>query len=147
MGVITDFVIAEPREATDILEVAAPVQRWRGLEAKTIDTIKLSTLAFILSGKPLDIDAVVAYSMSIKVLATESEEGPWVFLVPEELVLKLASTSKSDLAEAGKLWHQTEEFQLDGWAETDVAKVLTDLHKLASESRSSQKSLLLFISL
>ncbi len=59
MGIITDFVIAQPNEAAAVLEEPAPTRKWRGFEAKSIDTIKLSTLGFILDGKPLDTDPVV----------------------------------------------------------------------------------------
>lgn len=62
MGIISDFVIAQPNEAAVVIEEPAPTRRWRGVEARGIDTIRLATLKFILDGKPLDPKPVVDFS-------------------------------------------------------------------------------------
>lgn len=147
MGVISDFVIAHPSEAAVVIEEPAPARKWKGLEAKSIDTVKLSTLKFILDGKDLDTEHVVSYSMGVKELAMKGDEGPWVYLVPEELVQQLAERPKAGLAAVAKRWHQTEEFKLDGWNESDVLEVLEGLHELAIGARSTKRSMLLFMSL
>lgn len=147
MGIISDFVIAQPNEAAIVIEEPAPTRRWPGVEAKGIGTIKLATLKFILDGKPLDTTPVVDYSTTIKNLAIAGEDGPWVFLVPEELVRQLAEVPAGRLASVAKQWHQSEEFQLDRWSEPEVLEVLGELRELASAARSTNKSVLLFLAL
>ena len=147
MGIITDFLLAQPSDATAVLEEAAPAQRWRGFETKSIDPIKLSTLAAILEHGPHDVQSDESDDLGIEELAVGGEEGPWVFLVSEELVSKLAGIPDSELAPLAMHWHQADEFQLDGWSEHEVLDVLGNLHKLAAEAQSSGMSVLLFMSL
>jgi hypothetical protein len=147
MGIITDFVVAETAEAKAVLAEAAPTKRWAGVEAKGIETIKLSTLKFILDGKSLDVNSVVAYHSGIKELASRGADGPWVFLVPPELTRQLASLSANDVARVAAAWHKTEEFQLDRWPQSDVQALLVELRQLAERAEKSHRPLLLFMSL
>lgn len=147
MGIITDFVVADIAEAKAVLIEDVPTKRWLGVEAKGIETIKLSTLKFILDGKPLDVESVVLYHSAIKELATSGQEGPWVFLIPPELTKQLASLSDDEVRRVASAWHQTEEFQMDRWSQSDVHEVLSELHQLANRAEQSYRSVLLFVSL
>jgi hypothetical protein len=144
MGLTTDFVIAEISEAKAVLAEPSPVRRWPGVEAKSIDTIRLSTLASILAGKAQDVDAIVAYSEKFLFLASTGDNERHVLLLPEQFVRDLAIIKESDLARVAKAWLATEEFQMDReWTEKDVLDIVRHLRGLASDSVRLKKPILL----
>jgi hypothetical protein len=42
-----------------------------------------------------------------------SDQGPWVFRIPHELVARLAALSSAERGRAASRWAKTEEFALD----------------------------------
>ena len=52
MGIVSDFVIAQPNEDAVVIEEAAPTRRWRGVETKGIGTIKRSSFASLPTYQP-----------------------------------------------------------------------------------------------
>jgi hypothetical protein len=144
MGITTDFVIAEASEAKAVLSEPAPTRHWPGVEAKSIDTIRLSTLASILSGKALDVDTVVAYSEKFTFLESTGDNERHVLLLPDEFVKRLASIKDNEIPGFAKTWLGTEEFQLDGgWTEMEVREVVRGLRNLASDAVRQEKPVLL----
>jgi hypothetical protein len=148
MGVLSDIIIAEPDEAAAINAARGThLNRWPCLESKGIDTIKLGTLSQIMAGRPVeDIDAISTF-MTDDMLDQGSDEGPWIFLVPEQLKLSLAAINKDAEEEIARKWACTEEFALGGWDVTDVEEYLHDLIAHAGRAREAGKSLLLWMSL
>lgn len=144
MGVLTEIVVAEVAEAQEVL-VGPRQTRWTTLQLKDLDTIKLGTLAFILQDRDFkDVDAVVDYS-EFELLASDGEEGPWVFRIPDDLIISLTSTSDDSLAEASSKWAGTEELEMDGWSEQDASEVVGEIAGLAK--LAGAKSVLLWMSL
>ena len=148
MGIITDFVIADQAEAKAVLSEPAPTRRWPGIEAKSIDTIRLATLSAIISGKPLDVDSVVAYSEKFTLLVSSPDNERHVVLLPADLVESLGKLKPESMTSVARAWLRTEEFQLDGsWEEKDVLEIVRMLHKLANDSLRAKRPVLLFWSL
>src|SRR4051794_30941380 len=116
MGVLSDIIIASPDEAASINAAGGNhLKRWACLESKGIDTIKLSTLWQILNNQPLDgIDAGAQFMMD-GLLDQRSDEGPWLYLLPDALVAAVAALDEDAEESVSEKWAETEEFQLDGW--------------------------------
>ncbi len=144
MGITTDFVIADVSEAKAVLAEPAPTRRWPGVEAKSIDIIRLSSLAEILAGKALDVDAVSAYSEKFVFLESTGDNERHVLLLPDEFVKRLASIKDNEIPGVAKTWLATEEFQADGgWTAPEVGEIVRGLHNLASEAVRKKKPVLL----
>jgi hypothetical protein len=144
MGVVTDFVIADVAEANSVLIEPSPTRRWPGVEAKSIDTIKLSTLHAIVTGLPLEVDSIVAYSEKFTFLVSTNDDERHVVLLPSEFVSALAKVKTERLPSVADAWLSTEEFQLDGWwTKAKVLEVVTLLHKLAVDAGRAKKPVLL----
>ena len=147
MGILTDLVIADVADAEAVLDAPTHTPKWKAIEAKGVETIKLSTLAFILEGKPLDIEPVVEFSKGFTQLASAGDEGPWVFLVPATLTVNLAKVSDANMPKVVDAWHLTEELQLDRWSKSDVSVLLKEMRGLAADSVKAGKPILLWMSL
>ncbi|HEY8748289.1 MAG TPA: hypothetical protein VIM11_09965 [Tepidisphaeraceae bacterium] len=148
MGVLSDIIIADRNEASTINAAAGShVKCWPCLESKGIDTIKLGTLSQILNNRSVDDVNTVATFMTDAILDTKSDEGPWVYLVPEQLQKALASLDGEAQESVAEKWAVTEEFTLDRWPPSDVEEYLQDLVAHARNARQAGKSLLLWMSL
>ncbi len=143
MGVLTDIVVADSSEAIAVAQSSVPSRDWEGIDAKGIEHVKLAQLSAILRDESYDPDFVT----QIEDLAEVSEEGPWVFRLPQDFVHRLASLSEDQTPVVAEKWAKTEEFILDGWAASDVASVLSDLHRVAEIACSRDKALLMWMSL
>jgi len=148
MGVLSDIIVADRGEAAAINAAGgAHLGQWACLESKGIDTVKLGTLWQILNHRSADDVNAVATFMADGVLDQRSEEGPWVYLVPEQLRSALASLDPPAQESAAAQWAATEEFALDGWLAADVEEYLGDLVEHARQASRAGKSLLLWMSL
>ena len=148
MGVLSDILIARPDEAGPI-NAAAGGHDLHGprLPSKAIDTIKLGTLSQILAGRPADDVDIVASFMLDAVLHEASEDGPWVYLVPDDFTAKLATLDDETENRAARQWAETDEFKLSRWPQDAVREYLHDLVAHARRARADGKSLLLWMSL
>jgi hypothetical protein len=147
MGVLSDIIIAS-RDDAPLINAARGkhVNQWDCLASKGIDTIKLGTLSQILANQSVnDINTVATFMMD-SILDKRSDDGPWVFLVPDQLVSSLISLNKEEKEGVTTKWAQTEEFQLDRWELEDVEEYFDDLIAHAIKARASRKSLLLWTS-
>ena|ERR1043166_2025111 len=148
MGVLSDLVVASVVEARSVVDSTAPSQKWPGCDCKGLDTIKLASLWLLLEGESLGVENVVDRSERISLAAEKSPEGPWVFVLPDELRDELSALSdfgdeKVSNVTAG--WAATEE--LDGWEFSDVSELLEDLMYYADTAKSAGKQLLLWMCL
>jgi hypothetical protein len=143
MGVLTDFVIADPSDAERVGESSYSSKDFGGLEAKGIDQVKLGTLYGILTGAPFN-PSFMGDDESLLYLA--SDAGPLVQLVPPDLVGRLASLDDSELTRVAEKWAETEEFALSRWSPETVEHWLTDLAAIARKTVAEGKSLLMWSS-
>jgi hypothetical protein len=90
MGVLTDLILAQPGDAPEISEANPSSPRWPRIDVKGIDQINLSTLWALLRGGAFDASDVGKFIC----VHEESDEGPWVYVVPDDLVVRLAGLRK-----------------------------------------------------
>jgi hypothetical protein len=98
----------------------------------------------LLENRPLEVDAVVQTIGEFASLYDVSEEGPWVFGIPEPLVRQLAAVDDQRAVAIVDAWAATEEFVLDGWDRDSVRSILDALRGLARDAAAQQKSLLMW---
>ena len=144
MAILTDFVIAPEAEAKAVLAQPSPTRRWPGVEAKSIDIIRLASLKFILDGQALDDNAVVSYSERFIFLASSADDESHVVRVPSELIEALSKLPNDKVRPIASAWLQTDEFQMDGWwKEEDLFEVVSRLRSLAVEASTGTVPVLL----
>ena len=142
MGVLTDLVIADEDDANRIAHSQYPLGEFTGIDIKGIDSVKLTTLHSILSGMPFE-DLLAQYKPVIEA----SEDGPWVFLLPNDIVERLANLDESGITNISDQWGITEEFQLDRWSQNDVTTVLNDIVNLTRQASAQGKHVFAWMSL
>ena len=148
MGVLSDIIIANADEAEAInAAVGAHGKQWDSLPSTGIDAIKLWNLKQILAGQSLDDVQAAASYMTKDVLAQQSEDGPWIFKIPDELKAAVAALQPDAEKKVAAAWAITEEFVLDRWKPAVVEQYLHDLVLHARKAQAASKSLLLWMAL
>ena len=142
MGVLSDLVVAPAGDAERVAHAQVPSQTFGGVDIKGIDSVKFGTLHSILTGRPFE-----ALLPEYEPVVTVSDDGPWVFRLPPELVSGLAELGDAERAKVTKRWASTEEFALDRWAEKDVADALGAIATLARKANGSGQALFLWMCL
>jgi hypothetical protein len=140
---VTELVVADLRDARALAEHAAPRARWTGLDAKGVDQVKLGTLWALLAGREYRDELVLEFAPLHEV----SEDGPWVFRVPDALVALLAEVDDAGASRAAPAWAATDELALDGWDAEGAAALLAALRGLARSARDGGTPLLMRVSL
>jgi hypothetical protein len=144
---LIDLLAAKPEDAGAIMTTNGHAGVWPTLEAKTVDQVKLASLALILRDQPLEAEEVGKLVESFKSLATGGEDGPWIDLVPESLVHDLAELTSDRIWSVAAKWASTEEAQLDRWKAEDAAAFLKELSAFAASAVAQSRSLLLWVCL
>jgi hypothetical protein len=111
-----------------------------------MDQVKMGTLYAILTntendpGFMLDDDA---YSYTV------SDDGPWVQLVPDDMVQYLSSLSDSDVPSIAAKWGQTEEFESEysGWTLDDITRFIRQMISLSQKALAEGKAIFMWVSL
>jgi hypothetical protein len=142
MGVLSDLVAAPATDADRIANSVNPAAEFGGIDIKGIDSVKFGTLHAILTGRSFE-DLLPEYDPVV----TVSDDGPWLFRLPTELVVRLASLAGGDERAVVSRWAATEEFALDGWSASDVARALDEIVALARKGLDAGHSLFLWMSL
>lgn len=117
------------------------------LEANSVDTIKLASLALILDGKELRDDDVIAFASRFEDVANQGDDGPWLYVYPREALLDLAEMSPGRVPEIAEAWAATEEAQLDQWTVAGTTAFLKALSEFCAKTVAENRDLFLFISL
>ena len=143
MGVLSDFVIAGPDDGTAIGASFKPATTWSTLEAKGVDTIKLSTLYCSATGTGY-FDGLEA---SFEFVGGDKEEGPWVFKFPAEVLSVIAGISGEQTDIVAATWVQSEELQLDQWLLAEASEFIESLSAHARQAVASNSALYLWLSL
>jgi hypothetical protein len=144
MGVLTDIVIANESEAKAIATSSVPSREWPGIDAKGIDQVKLGTLWALLTGQDFKVESVVNEFVTLHEV---SEDGPWVFRVPPQIVKLLADLDDERANTTALAWAATDEFVLAQWEGGAVRSILDELRSLARSANATSKSLLMWMSL
>src|SRR5262249_37585936 len=116
MGGLSEIVVADRSEAQAITTSGGPTRDWQGNAWKKGDTILLGSLWAILENEVVQVDNVVDRSGRFTLLSQESENGPWVFLIPDSLRDLLADLSSADpeaFQQIAETWGATDE--LEAW--------------------------------
>ena len=142
MGVLSDLVVAPPGDAERIGRARAPAAEFGGLDIKGIDSVKVGMLHSILTGRPFK-QLLPEYNP----VFAGSDEGPWVFRLPADLVTRLASLAGEDKQLVVRQWAATREFALDRWPAGAVARAFDGIAALAQQAEDAGHSLFLWISL
>jgi hypothetical protein len=151
---LIDLVAAKPEDAEVILSNLGHASIWPTLEAKTVDQVKLASLAFILRTKPLIPDVIGEYIKVIgeyikefKPLASGGDEGPWIDQLPDELVKDLVALRDEQIPSVAAAWAVTEEAKLDRWNAKDAEAFLRELSAFAASAVAQGRSVLLWLCL
>lgn len=141
---LTDFVIADRKDARRVCDSACPSEEFNGLGGKGIDPVKLRTLYAVLTNS----EPGTSFATDVP-LCDGGEEGPWVIEVPNDLVQRLAKLDAKQIDSVAAKWAKTEEFspKYDNWPPKAVHDVLSDLAKLCAQAAAAKKSVLLWMSL
>lgn len=142
MGILTDLLIADEDDATQIANSQYPLGEFTGIDLKGIDSVKLTMLHSILSGVSWE-DLQSQYIP----IAEGSDDGPWVFLLPKDLIDNLTKLDQSGVIQIGSQWGKTEEFQLDKWKQEDVITILQKIVQLARQAANQGKRIFMRMSL
>jgi hypothetical protein len=126
MGVLTDFVVADAADAQRVCDSDNPGREFDGIDAKGIDQVKMGTLYAILTDAEYDPSFMTSEE---SFLCSASDDGPWVQLVPQDMVDRLARIADVDMDRVAEKWFQTEEFssKYSGWSPNDVRTFLVDM--------------------
>jgi hypothetical protein len=148
MGVLSDVVALKKSEAQKVAQSLGPGEEFGGVSFRGLDPLNMSMLRWILLGKPVDGQGVVE-DIDLFELLAEGEDGPWVYLIPNDMRDRLAELSQEEDDEVSKAmaakWCEQEE--LAGWELDDAVGVLKELGDLADGSRYEDKVLMLWICL
>ncbi len=143
MGVLTDFVVADVSDAEKVGEADNPSQEFTGIDAKGIDQIKMGKLYAILTRTDHNPEFMAREE---SFLYSASEDGPWVQMVPEEMITRLARISESQIPAIADEWGNTEEFEPE-YSRLTKEDIATFVHQIAELSRmalSEKKSILMW---
>jgi hypothetical protein len=143
---LTDLIAANPEDADAILGTQGHATVWPTIEAKSVDHVKLASLAFILRGLPPDDAPVIEYMKQFKEIGNSSEDGPLLSQLPRDLLDQLATITSSHFDALGSAWANTEEAQRDGWSASEATALLQELSAFAASAIAQSKSVLLWMS-
>lgn len=147
MGVLSDVIIARRDEAAAINETLGGHHgQWKTLFSNGIDAVKIGTLSTIING-PSPGAIEIATQLADNALSTVSEDGPWVFLMPADLVSSLAALDGETERRVASEWAATEEIRHSRWPPGAVESYLHDLVGFARRAVADKKDLLLWMSL
>jgi hypothetical protein len=141
MEFITHIVAAEEDEFTAIGESTCPLDKWSGIEAPGLDTVKVAILHCLLTGDPLQM----ALDFYEPVYIAESETV--VLRIAGELLEKLAVLDEEALENVASELAATEDFESEQWEADDVLAQLTELADLAQLAESQGQALFVWMSL
>lgn len=148
MGILSDFIVADSCAGQEIGESSCPAEQWPCLEGwKGVESVKLSTLYFCITGEPSSVDETVALSSEFDFAGGNQEEGPWVLRFPTKVSSAIASLPESSFGSVAEKWSATEELEMDGWTTDNAKTFISQIQPLASNAIASNKSVFLWLSL
>lgn len=109
MGVLTDIVVAQESEAERIAGSDVPAGEWPGVAGKGMTFVEWAVVWAAAVG---DSSRAVGYVeiLGDGLLSQQSDDGPWVFKLPEGLVDVLAGLDSEAVQPLARALMETEEF-------------------------------------
>ena len=141
MAVLTELVLANPQEAEAVGKASVPIRQWEGLDAKGHNEITLGTLLAILRGEQITDDTF----LDCPCLYEGSQEGPWVYALPQELADAILGLEEARLGDVVNQWCDTEE--LEELPPDQARDFLRALKALFVAAQERGKSVLMWTSL
>jgi hypothetical protein len=139
MGVLSDLFVAERPDVA--IEEGGPTTdgRFPSTDVKGLDQVKLGALAQLVFEGALESGDEGLYGKTYLNLMREmseplhedSEDGPWVFPIPERFRAALAGLGDDEMPALASNWSEIEEFQADHLTEEDALEYLRELKRLA----------------
>src|SRR5262245_50308281 len=107
-----------------------------------MDQIKMGTLNAILTGMEYDPGFMTTEE---SFLHSVSDDGPWVQLVPEDMVERLAKLTDVEIPGLARQWGETEEFdpRCSVWTLQDIECFLRELVALSRKAIDDGDSVLM----
>lgn len=141
LGVLTDFVLANRAEAE---KIGLERESFAGIDAKGISQVTIAKLYAILTKTQYDSNFPMLRDASF--VYTASEDGPWVQLVPDDMVQRLAAQSDADLVAVSEAWSDTDEFlsEYSRWRKADLHGLLQQLRELSKRAADENKVLFMW---
>ena len=150
MGILTDIFIAGAAEATHLEAPRSPLSKYVGADIKSIGLVEMACLQCIFNGEnPNDADHVTSLIESFTLVQEVSEEGPWIYQVPDTLTEALAKANVIELDQIRTQWYKTEEMKDHErrYLHGEHHEPLQILAHLATQAKQAKKSLFLWFCL
>ena len=143
---LTMLIIANPADASQVGESQNLSLEFDGLDAKGINQVKLGTLYAILAEEPYNPNFMAGDEAY---LYAASDEGPYIQLVPGDLVHRVANLATKQTKATATEWSKAEEFdpQYSNWTVEQVEEFLGQFVSFCKRAVESQKSILMWMSL
>lgn len=144
MSVVNELVTANRADAQRLVglsECPSSTRDWTAIDIKGTGLIELTTLYCHV----MNVEWTDSLLDTFTTLADDGQEGPWVNLVPQPFVAKLATYLAEDLPKIAEKWHESEE--LEEWDFEDVVERLGGIHDAAKAAVSIRQDLPLYTSL
>ena len=138
MGLLTDFVIADPAEAERVCASDPTDGRFAWFQAKGMDIPRVGHLYAALLGQPY-APSLVPFT----VLAVGDDEGPVVYALPDDLIRRLAALDPAADGEVARRWAATDPLT----SEESNRRVIDGLRGLCAEAARRGKAVLLSVAL
>lgn len=139
MSLLTQIVAAEDDEAAAIGESLRPLDEWSGIERRGIDTAKIVVMHCLLTGD--DFDCAANYYEPVYI----GGEGAVVLRLANEATERLATLDEDGLDCLATELAATEDFELEGWPEAEVAEMVLELAELAELAESQGQALFVWM--
>jgi len=141
MGILTDFIIADPGDAPAICLTQKHWEKWPTLQLKNADNSVLAALAEAF-GDHAEAKAIEA---ATAILHQCGDNGPWIFMVPANLVRRIVALPPQERSALVDRWAKQQEMILGGWSRDDVDRLFSALHTWALRAKENNKPLLLWM--
>ncbi|HEY1066483.1 MAG TPA: hypothetical protein VGE52_10255 [Pirellulales bacterium] len=140
MGVVSDFMVVDLDDAQRACDASLNDRDFPWSDGG-VDQPMLAPLYSLLTGKRAAPDFMHEY------VCCTSDDGPWLFEFPREMVRRLAALDARDIPAAAKEWAGDEAFaEIEEVPLDAVEQVLTDLSSLAQIAVEERQSLVLWLS-
>jgi hypothetical protein len=134
MGVLTDFFVATEDEAAKLTEDDSHSELFDTYQSKGVDTVKIDLFYSALTGRPFK-----ELCNCGEMINEISEDGPWIFRLPSDLVARLSSLDAKRIMLVSENLASTEDFE--GWSPEDVSDVLGEISAIALRAQECSKNL------
>jgi len=110
-----------------------------GVAFKNVSIVELAQLHALLTRR-----TIAELLPEYKELASASDEGPWVYRIPDALTRAFAQMNELDVSNAAAEWLRTEELQAMGWDEDAALETLMGIRDVARKVVPGKTALLLW---